>query len=142
MVDATLELSATLDEVTRARTWALEQARAAGLAQDDVFALELALAESLTNVVRHAYGFEPPDRDGRDIEVRLQIDADELRVDVRDWGRQFAMPPDAGNIDLDEPRTGGYGLFLLKELMDEVVSDTSHSQGTTLRMGRRRGVQR
>lgn len=142
MVDTRLVLSATLDAVTQARAWAAEQSDAAGLDEDDGFALELVLAESLTNVVRHAYALEPPDRGGQDIEVRLRIDDHELRLDVRDHGRQFELPPDAGDIDLDTPRTGGYGLFILKELMDDVVSKPHDDGGTMLSMTRRLGVQR
>lgn len=141
MVDASLTLAASLAEVTRARAWALEQARVAGLGEDDAFALELALAEALTNVVRHAYGGQAPDRGGEDIVLGLRVDADDLRITVRDWGH--ATPPArAPEIDLDEPRTGGYGLFLLEELMDEVRMGPGDGEGTVLQMHRRLGVDR
>ena len=135
-------VAATLADVGGARAWVVERGREADLGEEDLFALEIAVAEALTNVVRHAYENEPPGPDGKDIEVRLRIDADELRVDVRDWGEKFELAADAGDIDLDEPQTGGYGLYILKELMDDVTTDTSHPEGTELRMERRIGVDR
>lgn len=141
MIDVRITLAASLAEVTRARAWALEQVRPACLGEDDVFALELALAEALTNVVRHAYGEQVPDRDGEDIILGLCIDAGELQITVRDWGHA-APAARAPQIDLDEPRTGGYGLFLLEELMDEVRVSPADGKGTILQLHRRLGVDR
>ncbi len=135
-------VAATLADVGRARAWAVERGRQAGLAEDDLFALEIAVAEALTNVVRHAYGGEPPDRGGEDIGLTVRVADGRLVVVVRDWGEKFELAPDAGDIDLDEPQTGGYGLYILKELMDDVTTDTSHDEGTELRMERRIGVDR
>lgn len=133
-------LAATMVEAGRARKWAVQCGRLAGLTEHDLFALEMVVGEALTNVVRHAYGDEPSDHAGDDIRLTLHIDASRLAIVVRDWGRKFEMPMDAGVIDLDEPRTQGYGLYILKELMDDVTADTSYDDGTELRMERRLGT--
>jgi serine/threonine-protein kinase RsbW len=135
-------VAATLADVGGARAWAVDRGREAGLGEDDLFALEIVVAEALTNVVRHAYGGQPPDRDGEDIALTLRVADGRLQVLVRDWGEKFELAADAGDIDLDELRTGGYGLYILKELMDDVTADTSHDEGTELRMERRIGVDR
>ncbi|PMB17346.1 ATP-binding protein [Fischerella thermalis CCMEE 5205] len=79
--------------------------------------LNLALAEGFTNAVRHAHHTLPPETT-IDIDVYLWIDRLEIRI--WDYGKPFN--PDA--IAEPEPGTlqvGGYGWFLLRRLVDQVV---------------------
>ncbi|WP_315788957.1 anti-sigma regulatory factor [Fischerella sp. JS2] len=79
--------------------------------------LNLALAEGFTNAVRHAHHTLPPETT-IDIDVSLWMDRLEIRI--WDYGKPFN--PDA--ITEPEPGTlqvGGYGWFLLRRLVDQVV---------------------
>lgn len=80
--------------------------------------LELALHETCTNIVEHAYSEEI----GK-IEVAISIISSprrQLIVDLFDTGKSFA-PESASEPDLDSPQVHGYGLFLMRQLLDEVT---------------------
>lgn len=80
----------------------------------------LALQEMVTNVLRHAYDHNC----GNPIEVSFDVDAEGLRVQLRDRGPQFDPlahdTTDLENIDAMPVETGGYGIFIAKMVMDDV----------------------
>lgn len=80
--------------------------------------LELALHETCTNIVEHAYSEER----GR-IEVVLSVVSSpqrQLVIDLFDTGKSFEADT-ASEPDLDNPQVHGYGLFLMRQLLDEVT---------------------
>jgi serine/threonine-protein kinase RsbW len=87
-------------------------------AEQTLYAIQLAVHETCANIIEHAYAEQ---RGGR---VQIIITRDMLRrrlvVDIYDTGRPFDIqrvaPP-----DLETPQEGGYGLFLIQSLMDELV---------------------
>ena len=130
----TLLIKSRLDQLTKARNWIAEKAQAAGFSPDDVFALKLAVSEACANIIRHAY----EGAEDKDIILSVCIEGDKLLLTIRDFGKKFDLsrykPP-----DLDRPAESGYGIYLIRELMDEVEYDTSPSQGTILKMVKYRG---
>lgn len=79
--------------------------------------VQLAIHEACTNIVDHAYSGQA---DGRiEIEVSLAGVPRQLAVDLYDDGRPFEESQEP-EPSLDEPQTGGYGLFLMRELVDDV----------------------
>lgn len=110
-----------------ARQWVSERVRAAGFGDEAVGEIELALTEALANVVEHAYqGSET-----EEIEVATEFADETLRVRVRDWGRYFD-PASYRGRDLDDPGEGGYGVFLMAQLMDDVTREPQPGGGTLL----------
>jgi serine/threonine-protein kinase RsbW len=84
--------------------------------QATAYNLELAVHETCTNIVDHAYY----DSDGRiDITLSLAEQPRRLVVDLHDTGRTFDLST-IEEIDLEDPHVRGYGLFLVKQLLDEV----------------------
>ena len=125
-----LVITSELDATAEARSWVTQHAQQAGFYDNDLFSIELAVGEALTNVVEHAYNGEA----GHNIYISLTIDETKLTLTIRDLGRKFNKelysPP-----DLSTPSEhGGYGVFLIFELMDEVIYDTSLPQGTQIKM--------
>ena len=127
VVRGTLVIQSRLDAVADARRWATERIRAARLGEAVIFSVELALSEALTNVIRHAYGGD----ENQEVRLSLVIDDEKLSLTIRDFGKKFDpisyIPP-----DLDVPAEGGYGVYLIHELMDQVIYDTSLPEGTRL----------
>ncbi|MFQ5854657.1 MAG: ATP-binding protein [Anaerolineae bacterium] len=123
----TLVIQSRPGRIADARQWAAQQTRAAGFGEDAVFAVELALGEALANVVEHAYDGD----EAQEIRLTLVVDGEKLCLTIRDYGRKFDQasytPP-----DLDVPAEGGYGVYLMHELMDEVTYDSSPPEGTRL----------
>ncbi len=62
--------------------------------------------------------------------------SDLLRIRVRDSGRHGSARAQTPNMNFDEARIAGLGVFLIRTLMDEVSYDVS-PQGTDLLMVKR-----
>ena len=95
--------------------------------------------EACANVVDHAYeGADPGD-----IEVSCRLDGQILTVRVRDWGSGFDLTGVA-DPDLDAPleeRTlGGLGLFLVRQVMDDVQFRSDPELGNELMMSKRLNI--
>jgi len=91
-----------------------------GLSQRETitYNIQLAAHETCANIVDHAYTDEKDKR----ITITLTL-ADQpfrLIIDLYDTGRAFDLESTPAP-NLSEPRTHGYGLFLVHSLMDEVV---------------------
>ncbi len=122
-----LLIDSRVEEVSHARKWLSDHAAAEGFSDGDVRKLGLVLSEACVNVIEHAYLGEA----GNPIELQLSIDDESLRVTIRDKGARFKLE-DYEPPDLDEPHEGGYGVFIMRSLMDEVSYSTSGQQGTVL----------
>ncbi len=80
------------------------------------YGIVLALHELFTNIIRHAYA----DRSDGLIFCDMLLEKGSFTAIVADNGLNF----DAATVaepDLDTGQAGGYGLFLIKQLLDEVA---------------------
>ena len=96
-------------------------------AEEEVAALELALDEAVANVILHAYQREP----GRPIEIVVDVGLEQVCVQVFHEGRAFD-PAQAAAPVFDGSRESGFGLYLMKQAVEEVTFFTDD--------GGRRGV--
>ncbi len=114
-------------------------ARDAGLSDDDVFHVEMAVDEACSNVIEHAYA----DRSG-DIELTcLSSERGRLEIIIHDRGRPFdpdAVPqPKRGEaVNIDAMQEGGLGLYFMRKLMDDVRFEFTPGDGNRLYMTKRR----
>ncbi|MDY6877418.1 MAG: ATP-binding protein [Chloroflexota bacterium] len=122
-----------LDLASQAREWTCEQARAAGFDEEAIADIALAVSEAVSNIVRYAYEGRT---DGR-IEATLAVEDTALTLHLRDYGRKF-NPDSYQTPDLDTPAEGGYGIFLMRTVMDEVRYETGHAEGTELVLVKKR----
>ncbi|MBI9086099.1 MAG: ATP-binding protein [Desulfobacterales bacterium] len=118
----TLELPPDLRFLHRAATAGAEAARRAASAVDmqkqDAFvhAVELAVSEVFTNAVKHKRAASPAWR----VLIHFGIDAGDLEVIVKDRNPRFGL----GSVplpDVDTLPESGYGLYLVKQVMDTVT---------------------
>ena len=87
------------------------------LHEDDVFHLKLALEEALTNAMRHGNRLDPD----LFVEVSVELEGERLVMKVKDEGGgfDFSKVPDPTQQDNKE-KPNGRGVFLIKQLMNEV----------------------
>jgi serine/threonine-protein kinase RsbW len=121
-----LVLSASLTAIDDARRWSSAHARSAAVDEETIQDLELAMTEALSNTIRHGYCEASEEQ----IELTLDIDCDRIAFTILDRGEPFD-PAAKPEIDLENPGEGGYGLYLMEELTDE-LSRTPGSDGGTL----------
>ena len=128
-----LTIPSRLAAIEEARGWATAHLVAAGASADAIWAVEMALTEALANVITHGYAGDESQR----IELALQLHDDRLELEVVDFGEPFDessyQPP-----NLEEASAGGYGVHLMRELMDEVDRSAAPDGGTRLRLVKRR----
>lgn len=90
------------------------------------YQLNLVLTEATSNAIRHSNSSDPK----HTVRITIQFQHDELDIKVYDHGQGFdleAVPAP----DLEHPREGGLGIFLIKTLMDSVTY-TRTEQGNVL----------
>lgn len=90
--------------------------------------LQVAVSEACANVVRHAYA--DPNDDAAEIVFRCCTGGRRLVMEVVDTGQGFM----ASRPTTESERFGGYGLVLMRKLMDNVSLDSSPERGTIVRM--------
>jgi serine/threonine-protein kinase RsbW/stage II sporulation protein AB (anti-sigma F factor) len=113
---------ATPEHVRDARSEIAELARRAGVPDDALDAVRLAVSEAVSNAVLHGY------RDGGRGEVTVLVEAEDSRLDVRVRDRGCGMSP---HVD---GRGAGLGLPLIAELSDAVAVRPATEGGTEVHM--------
>ena len=110
-------------------------ARRMGFGADRVEALRTAIAEAVTNAIEHGNAQDA----GMRVLVMLMARPDELVISVADQGRkpldqeQTTSTPRIEDA-LARHDKGGWGIWLIRELMDEVEFTTAPSGGNQVRM--------
>lgn len=103
----------------------------AGLTAPEADSVTLAVDEACTNVIKHAYHCDC----SQQMILSFEVLPDRLELTVRDFGIKCESSDIRGR-DLDDVRPGGLGVHIMREVMDRIEYDTSHTRGTELRMTR------
>ena len=123
-----LTLPSSPEYVLLARLVMGQAGRLAGLEPEEVYDLKLAVTEAVTNVIRHA--------SVKSYEIEYKILPSGVEVSVTDAGGGFSVADIAGEPD----EHGGFGLAVIRNLVDELVLDSTKGGGTRLKMIRRAGT--
>ncbi len=103
-------------------------ARICGFSADEVADIRLAAGEALSNAVEHG---RAPKSNG--FSVRCNFFEDELTIEIRDNGEGFSLEGKRDETPIEQ-RNRGFGIFLMRRLMDGVHFDRN---GTLVRLTRR-----
>ena len=109
----------------------------AGLDEEAVFDVQLAVDEAASNVIDHAYEGECES----EIECGYELLKDGLKLNLHDHGKPF----DPEKVELPDiisdptrRKEGGLGLYFMRQMMDEVNFSFSGDGGNDLTMIKRR----
>jgi serine/threonine-protein kinase RsbW len=127
------ELDSTMESVAEVEAAAETLAAEAGLNEDDLFHVAMAVREAAVNAVLHGNEYDP----GKRIRVSLENTGTELRFVIADEGKgvdpeQLPDPLAPENL----LRGTGRGIFLIRSFMDEVHFRQLHP-GTELTLVKR-----
>jgi serine/threonine-protein kinase RsbW len=118
--------------------FAAQAAKDAGMDDTEVCAVELAVDEACSNIIEHAYGLDK----GGEIECTCTAANDCLTVILRDHGKPFNLSsvtePDLSS-GLEKRPLGGLGVYLMRQLMDEVRFEALGEAGNLLTMVKHKG---
>jgi len=115
----TLQIESRTERLIAVRDFVSDAARAFGFDDEDISKIALAVDEACTNVIKHAYKFDPT----KTIQVVIHGGDRTFEVAIRDDGFQFnptQLPPPDMKEYLTHFRKGGLGVHLMKSLMDKV----------------------
>jgi len=105
-----------------------------GFSYEDIEDIKMAIGEACVNCIQHAY----PKRSDKDrIVVKFILNISYLEIIVRDFGKGISQKTVEKYLDIEgknkkgEP---GFGIFLMKSLMDEVNYSKRVAKGTEARM--------
>jgi serine/threonine-protein kinase RsbW len=116
---AHMKIRADLENLEKTRTFVSECASAQHFSAARVSEIELALEEAFANICNYAYAGEPGE-----IEVNCSTEDGGMVIEIIDSGAAFDITavndPDI-TADVSERKIGGLGIFLIRELMDNVV---------------------
>ena len=115
-----LAISARLEEVRHACDFVVEAAERAGLDERDVYHCQMAVDETLTNIIEHGYDYQG---DSHEIEVICRTQAQQFLITITDDSPAF-NPLEHDSPDptapLDDREPGGWGIYFIRRLMDDV----------------------
>ena len=103
----------------------------AGLNENDLYSVKLAVDEACTNIIEHAY----KDEEKGEIICECTKTKSSFKVVLSDKGEKFdpdaVATPDLG-VALKNLKTRGAGLYLINKLIDEVEFEFDDVLGTKL----------
>lgn len=126
--------------LARIRSLVADLARNIGFSDEDVAKIEMAVDEACSNVLKHAYGIRQQWQwKHRDPEIRLHVRSEPHRlvIEINDHGQRFdfaAYQPGSVEDRARQMHTGGYGIAIMRQFMDEVEYNSSRAAGNTLRL--------
>jgi serine/threonine-protein kinase RsbW len=102
------------------------------LPDDRIEDLKTAVAEACINAIEHGNSLDASIKVG----ISLTVEDAKLQVAVRDEGTGIGQinPPSIERTLASKKRPRGWGIFLIKNLMDEVEFETTPGKGNVVRM--------
>jgi len=104
---------AMLDHLQKATALVRQLASAYG--SDFAYQMELAASEIVTNIIEHAYRLSSGEMRGQ-----ITLLPDRIQLDLYDDGAPFDISQ-VPEPDPTEPQVGGHGLFVVRQLTDELI---------------------
>ena len=117
-----LTLPSSPEYVLLARLVVAQVGRLAGFGAEDVYDLKLAVTEAATNVIRHAAV--------ENYQIEYRVLPRTVEITVIDTGGGF----NAADLTRAPDGHGGFGLAVIRDLVDELVLDSTRGGGTRLKM--------
>lgn len=120
-------LNATTKNLSRVRNFVSSQAKKHGFKDNQINDIRLAVDEACTNVIKHAYRYD----ETKEFNVDLEFDNSSLLIEITDYGAGFNPSKyEAPNLQkrIKQKKRGGMGIFLIKNLMDELTYNSDGSK--------------
>lgn len=114
-----LKIPAKLENLPKMFDHIREASSRQGFVEEQVNKIQLACEEALVNVISYAY----PSKEG-DLEISCENKESSIEIAIIDWGIPFdplSIPAPDILLPIEERKIGGLGIFMIRELMDDVI---------------------
>ena len=111
-------IGSDIAEIPEVSAWLEEVMLGSGFTEEAILDTQLAVEEAITNVIVHGYK-EP----GGEVVITCHVNSDRVEVEIADTAPRFdplSMPVPDLDGSIEERRIGGLGVFLIRQVMDEV----------------------
>ena len=123
-----LKLTSRIESVEKAAQEAAEFAREISLGDEEIFAIDMAVRESVANAVKHGNKLD----ETKNVEITFFNATNGFEITIRDFGEGFAVDeiPDPTNPE-NLLKASGRGILFMRSFMDE-VEWVNHAEGGTI----------
>ncbi|MEO6589277.1 MAG: ATP-binding protein [Pyrinomonadaceae bacterium] len=134
LTEKKLNLPSEIESVEKAASEAEKFARESGLDEIHLFAIDMAVRESVANAVKHGNKFDAD----KEVDVTFSNSEKGFEVVVRDYGRGFEVEdiPDPTNHE-NLLKANGRGILFMNNFMDEIEWENHAEGGMIVRMVKR-----
>jgi phosphoserine phosphatase RsbU/P len=119
IMEKSIKIDNKIDEISRLSQFTEQVCSELRLDPELTMKIVLALEEAVSNVILYAY----PKEENAAIDISFRILNGNLIISITDQGKEFD-PTKGGEVDIslsaDERPIGGLGIFLIKQIMNEV----------------------
>ena len=126
-----LRFPSRVEAIDQAASAVSEFLSRAGVGEDVLFGIDMAVREAVTNAVSHGNKLD----ESKFVDVGLKSSPGSFEITVHDQGPGF-NPSDIPDPTKEENilKTSGRGIFFMRNFMDEVEWSADPKGGTTVRM--------
>ncbi|MDQ7823498.1 MAG: SpoIIE family protein phosphatase [Candidatus Eremiobacteraeota bacterium] len=125
-----MNVSNEMSEVIKILEYIEKLAQSAGFSREEINDILISTEETCVNVIR--YGL--PRKEVTHFEIESFVEGDKLTITVKDRGVPFdptRFIDSASNYPSKRREAGGYGLLLIRQLMDEINYQYDEEKGNT-----------
>ena len=126
-----MKVKSSTENLGAIREFVEGKAAQSGIDKNIIEKIVLAVDEACTNIIKHAYNYDP----STEFLIRILISKKEFKVLLIDHGKSFdpnqVADPDMPTY-LKQRRVGGLGLHLMRHLMDKVEYQNLKGDGNQL----------
>lgn len=130
-----IKLPTRIESVEEAASKAEEFACERGCDDEFIYAIDMAVRESVANAVKHGNKFD----ESKNVEVKMEDSEDGFGITVRDFGEGFSVDeiPDPTNPE-NLLKTNGRGILFMRSFMDDVEWSNHPDGGLVVKMFKKR----
>jgi len=122
-----IKISSTLENLRDAREFVRGKAIKCGLNENEANKIALAADEACANLIKHTYNYD----ETKEIRLTAEKRGDSLIIEIFDDGSPFdPLQISQPNMKkyIREYKRGGFGIYLIKSVMDEIEYYPSKSE--------------
>lgn len=131
MQNKTYFINAQKSEIKTLKTGLKQLFYSWGISPEDSLDIIVSIDEALTNILIHGYkGITSP---SQKVELNIALNIKQLQVTIKDSGQKYDLdnvPKPSIEDNLKGVRTGGFGVFLMKSLMDKIQLSRKNNKNT------------
>lgn len=131
LTEKKLNLPSEIESVEKAASEAEMFARESGLGDAELFAIDMAVRESVANAVKHGNKFD----DAKKVDVTFSNSESGFEITIRDYGAGFSVEeiPDPTNPE-NLLKASGRGILFMNNFMDAVEWENHNDGGMIVKM--------